>query len=235
MYIRSFLPFSILSAFYVVGGAASCADDPTHTFVLNWDNSIVVNCAWLTKNMKQVEYRKNTYCPTQMGKCPVTCDNCTSAPTKAPTKGPTASPTLSSSPSKKPTKSPTKAPTASPSKAPSSSPTGPCVDSATYEWMNGLGVPVDCGWLTKNLVKKAARIETWCKNTDVSFACRSTCQTCKTPCEDDATFTFILTNVGEPRNCSWLTKNVSETDTRRANYCGTIGGSCPVSCGYCAA
>mmetsp|Transcript_5553 Transcript_5553/g.8249 ORF Transcript_5553/g.8249 Transcript_5553/m.8249 type:complete len:256 (-) Transcript_5553:269-1036(-) len=254
MHIRSFLPLSILSAFYVVGGAASCADDSTHTFNLIWDNSIAVNCTWLTKNMKQVDYRKNTYCPVQRGKCPVSCDNCTIAPTKSPTKAPTGSPSLSSSPSKQPTKAPVKAPSLSPSKAPSKQPTkapvkaptvspskvpttspiGPCVDSATYQWLNGLAISVDCGWLTYNPLKKTTRIATWCSNTDVSFACRSTCKTCNTPCQDVATFTFNLTNVGEPRNCSWLTKNVLQKDNRRVTYCGTIGSSCPVSCGYCA-
>lgn len=113
------------------------------------------------------------------------------------------------------------------------SPTGTCVDSATYQWKNGLDVTVDCGWLTFNTLKTATRIATWCSKTDVSFACRSTCKTCRTPCVDNATFTFNLTNVGEPRNCSWLTRNVKQVDTRRLNYCGTVGASCPVSCGYC--
>ena len=88
MNIRSFLSLSVMLAFYVSTGAAStgpCADDLTHTFVLNYDNSIAVNCSWITKNMKKVATRKATYCPTQMGKCPVTCDNCTSAPTTSPT------------------------------------------------------------------------------------------------------------------------------------------------------
>jgi len=158
MNIRSFHSLSVMLAFYVSTGAAStgpCADDLTHTFVLNYDNSIAVNCSWITKNIKKVATRKATYCPTQMGKCPVTCDNCTSAPTTSPIKAPTTSPTTS----------PTKAPSA-----------GPCVDSGTYQWLNGLGVSVDCSWLTKNPIRTAKRAANYCQNTDVFFACCSTCQ-----------------------------------------------------------
>ena len=56
-------------------------------------------------------------------------------------------------------------------------------------------------------------------------------------CEDDATFTFNLTDVeGNPeRTCTWLTKNFKNKAERIAEYCGDVGVKfgCQESCESC--
>uniref|UniRef100_A0A7S3Q3U4 ShKT domain-containing protein n=1 Tax=Chaetoceros debilis TaxID=122233 RepID=A0A7S3Q3U4_9STRA len=216
---------------------ASCKgldmDDPNYQFTLFHDNKTLVKCSWLTENDDKLSNRKTTYCPYVELHCPISCNYvCTTkAPIQTPTSRPSSMP--STSPTKLPTISPTKGPTKFPSKAPTNAPTGPCADSSTYEWTNDLGNTVDCAWLTKNSKQSRQRIERWCEEANVSFACPITCETCTISCVDDATYKISLMNKKKDVFCSWISSNGVKEAQRRNMYCDKEGDRCPKSCGFC--
>lgn len=231
--MKTFILFSILVALFIPT-VKSCADDPNYTFTLFWDNLTRVNCDWLTKNAVQIYDRKANYCPRVKGFCPVSCDNCTSAPTRSPIGVPSKGPTIAPfpAPTESPTKPPTKAPVKAPSRPPTGAPTGPCADSTEYQFVNGNGVSVGCSWMTKNYKQKDQRINRWCPETNVGFACPLTCGSCTTTCADDATYQFTI-NRGTKKFCSWISQNEVKLVPRRNMYCKDHGERCPEACGYC--
>ncbi len=110
-----------------------------------------------------------------------------------------------------------------------------CVDDADFEFemVNFPGTMQDCTWLTKNERFESKRISMYCSGEIKYAGCPSTCGGCD--CEDDADFTFTLTNFPDTvKGCSWITQNENNVDTRRDKYCGTeVGDYCPVACGFC--
>ena len=121
-------------------------------------------------------------------------------------------------------------PTATPPTSPTPS---PCVNNSVFTWtLDNFAVNVNCNWLTKNKKKRNARRSRYCPRTDISSNCPLSCNTCPN-CRDDTNFTYILKWNGKEVNCDWLTLNKNQIDTRRNTYCGTIGSSCPLSCGNC--
>jgi len=233
--MKTFILFSIVVALFIPT-VKSCKDDPNYMFTLYWDNVTRVKCVWLTKNDSQIYQRKADYCPRVKQFCPVSCDNCTTAPTRSPLRAPTKGPTIAPfpAPTKSPTKAPTKAPVKSPTSPPTGAPTGPCADSTEYQFENGNDDPVnvDCAWMTKNYKQKDRRISRWCSETNVGFACPLTCGTCTTTCADDATYKFTLINK-KVKFCSWISSNAVKLDIRRKMYCNDHGDRCPEACGYC--
>jgi hypothetical protein len=110
-----------------------CEDDGDYEFKLK-GNQNIVDCAWITKNEKNLDKRIEKYCETPLHNyndrtvrdaCPVSCDYCktliTASPTSSPT-GLTGSPTVSKSPTKSPTKEPSVKPSEQPTRPPSPQP-----------------------------------------------------------------------------------------------------------------
>jgi len=113
----------------------------------------------------------------------------------------------------------------------------PCSDSATYEFkVEFSGKMEKCSWITKNnLAKKdAARTKKFCADTQTKFQCAKTCSNCR-GCADTSGYTFVLPNVENTVSCSYITKNIKRTATRKKNLCPLQGHACPKSCGYCPA
>lgn len=210
-------------------------DDPNYQFTLFHDNKTLVKCSWLTENDEQLHDRRAAYCPYVELHCPISCKYVctTNAPIQTPTSRPSSM--LSTSPTKLPTISPSKGPTKIPSKAPTNAPTRPCADSSTYEWTNDFkgGKTVDCAWLTKNYKQKRQRIEKWCEEANVSFACPITCETCTISCVDDATYQLSLLDQKNKKFCTWISYNRNQVEQRRNMYCDKEGDRCPKSCGFC--
>jgi len=119
-----------------------------------------------------------------------------------------------------------------PTATPPTSPT-PCVNNSGFTWnLDFFDVDVNCNWLTKNKKKRNSRISRYCPRADISSNCPISCNACPN-CRDDTDFTFILNWNGNEAKCDWLTLNNNKIQQRRNVYCGTIGSSCPLSCGNC--
>lgn len=166
-------------------------------------------CTWLTKNLKNAEVRKRTYCSRAeiRSKCPSTCGTCQSvfAPKQLD----------------------------SPSEARAS-----CKDDNDSIFVSDSGGILNCNWITKSEANVDTRKERYCNQKRVKQLCPSTCGGCRNPdphpgaCADDPDYTFVLQN-GSKRGCAWLVVNPKKTDGRKMKYCTAIGASCQKSCGYC--
>ena len=92
-------------------------------------------------------------------------------------------------------------------------------------------------WLSKNSNRDQARLNRYCGFNRVKLICPLSCDFCE--CSDDDSYTFNLIDVGEARNCTWLTKNKKNQDKRIARYCtddfdnGKLLNACTNSCGLC--
>lgn len=119
-----------------------------------------------------------------------------------------------------------------PTATPPTSPT-PCVNNSGFTWnLDFFDVDVNCDWITKNKKKRDARRSRYCPRAEISSNCPIPCNACPN-CSDDTDFTFILKWNGKEVKCDWLTLNKKQIQQRRSTYCGTIGSSCPLSCGNC--
>mmetsp|Transcript_13683 Transcript_13683/g.19919 ORF Transcript_13683/g.19919 Transcript_13683/m.19919 type:complete len:512 (-) Transcript_13683:65-1600(-) len=136
----------------------------------------------------------------------------------------------------------TNPPSPNPTPQTSTSPTGtlptsptptPCVNNSVFTWtLDNFAVDVNCNWLTKNKIKRNGRKLRYCPRADISSNCPISCNACPN-CRDDTDFTFTLRWNKKEVNCDWLTLNKNQIQARRNTYCGTIGSSCPLSCGNC--
>jgi hypothetical protein len=122
---------------------------------------------------------------------------------------------------------------------PTLSPTndGPCEDDPNFSFsLDNGGVSRNCRWLTLNESKTAVRLGKYCvKPADVSSACRLSCGSCTSSCNDDPTFTFELKNGRRKKSCRWLTINENKASTRIRRYCeqSTVSNACSRSCNTC--
>ena len=147
-------------------------------------------------------------------------------PSDQPSNKPTTSIKPSSSPSAAPV-GPTPKPTSAPSASPSVSPVA-CINNGLFDFaLVNEDKNVTCAWITKNNVE--ARRTRYCGNADVAAACRQACGSCVA---DDDAYTFKMKNYDAKQNCAWLTKNLTKTATRIAEYCsrGTVSAGCADTC-----
>jgi PT repeat. len=176
----------------------------------------------------------------------------TTSPSAHPTGGPSNVPSISLNPSASskpsmipsatpslvPTDEPSAHPTNEPSTFPSDKPTVTCVDNTSFTFQLDNGNTQDCEWLTKNADKTDGRIASYCIRGHVKGGCQKSCDFC--PCEDDASYRFILDN-GTEQDCEWFVRNLDKIDVRRGRYCyaedgvsaSAVGDACVSSCGFC--
>lgn len=109
-----------------------------------------------------------------------------------------------------------------------------CDDDSTFTFVLNNGNTQDCAWFTANPDKAFARISRYCGRSDVSSACRETCDTCVNSCRDDPTFTFVLDN-GNTQDCAWFTARPDKASLRISRYCGRsdVSSACRETCGVC--
>lgn len=220
-----------------------CDNDDSYMFFNDARN--LVECEWITKNVKKAQARIAKYCPridnfendvNIRDACPKACGFCFDAVTASPTVSafpsisshPTISPAPTGIPSPTPTNVPTKtpsmSPTSEPSTFPSSSPTDTptqiptkyCRDDPSYIFnMDWNSFPVNCDWLSYANPEK--RQNQYCPRAEIKSACRETCNFCD--CVDDPKYRFKLLTSGNQKGCAWIAKHKKHVGLRRARYC----------------
>lgn len=148
----------------------------------------------------------------------------------SPSNGPTNAPTppATTPPSTSPTNAPTNAPTPPATPTPSN-----CGDDSSFKFtLDNVAVERGCHWINKNNKKASARKARYCPKSEISNACPATCSSA---CQNDSSFTFRLIWNNKEVDCTWITKNMLQIDSRQETYCGTYGTSCVSACGRCSA